>query len=112
MGIVTMACGVKSYCAYHASIEPYESQELNIFEMHTILPDSEDDSVALGQPSGQDNLSLQPDDPVHLVTQDGPSLANIKDPGELKGAPTTDPSTFQPITHEIPDDPEPTTMDP
>ena len=110
--MMTTACGVRSYHAYHVSIEPNETQELNIIEMHIIPPDLVDDLVVSGQPSGQDNLSLQPDDSVQPVTQDKPFLANIKDPGELTGAPMTELSTFQPVVHEIPDYPEPTTMNP
>ena len=65
-GLMTMECGVKSYCTYHASSEQDETLELRIFEMH-IIPETDEDLVPWEQPSAQDNVSLQPINPVQQV---------------------------------------------
>ena len=96
------------YRTYHGSLEHDETKELHIFKMH-VIPETDEDFVAQEQPSTQDDLSVQPINPVQKVTQDSPSLSTT---GELKGVNTNKLNTFQPIAHEIPDDPKPTMMDP
>ena len=98
VGLTTTASGARSFRAFCATVNSPETKEMNIFTTH-VIPDEEDDE------------SFQPKDPVEPATQD--ETDKTKPVGEvMTEAPKTPLVDMGPITHVIPDDKEPTALDP
>ena len=110
IGITTTSCGIKAYCSFHATIGQ-EMQEINIFKTHVIAADTND--LDNENTTKDDNLSIQPLDLVQMPEQHPTSMTSPQtDPGEHKDTPTSIQEPFHPLSHEIPDNPELSTMDP
>ena len=98
VGLTTTAAGARAFRAFCATINGPETNELNIFTTH-VIPDEEDEE------------SFQPKDPVETAPQE--ETDQIKPAEELMtGAPETSLVDMGPVTHVIPDDKEPTALDP
>ena len=101
MGLTTTAAGTRSYCAFCTSINKEETKETNIFTTH-LIPDDEDDE------------SFQLKDPV--APPDEEENDPVASPEQSPEAPGMGPMTTQvdlgPITQVIPEDTEPTSLDP
>ena len=101
MGLTMTASGAHSFRAFCATIERPETKQTKIFTMH-IIPNDEDDE------------SFQPKD---LVEQPQPTEDSKDEPltTDNDAAMTTSQATIidlGPITHIIPEDPEPKSIDP
>ena len=101
VGLTTTAAGTRSYRAFCASINEKETKETNIFTTH-VIPDDEDDE------------SFQPQDPVAPpAEEESDPVASTEQSIEVPGTgPMTTQVDLGPITHVIPEDPEPTSLDP
>ena len=98
VGLTTTASGARSFRAFCATVNSTETKEMNIFTTH-VIPDEEDDE------------SFQPKDPVEPVTQE--ETDQTKPVGEvMTEAPKTPLVDMGPVTHVIPDNKEPTALDP
>ena len=99
VGLTTTAGGTRSYRAYCATIDTQETKETNIFTTH-VIPDDDDES-------------FQPSDPVAPPAQDEEPVASAEQSheGPAQG-PMTTIVDLGPIPHMIPDDPEPTSLNP
>ena len=98
VGLSITASGAGSFCAFCDTINHPETNEMNIFTTQ-IIPEEEDDE------------SFQPKDPVKPDTQD--ENEQLKAPDEvMTEAPVASLLDMGPITHVIPDDQEPTWLDP
>ena len=98
VGLTTTASGARSFHAFCATVNGPEMNELNIFTTH-VIPEEEDDE------------SFQPKDPVEPPPQD--EMDQPKPEEEvMTGAPETSLVDMGPVTHIIPDDKEPTALDP
>ena len=106
MGLTTTAAGARSFRAFSASIKAPETIQPNIFTTH-VIPDDEEDS--------DNDESFQPKDPIEQPDSDlaGRADASAK-PDEVmtQGQPHTTIVDLGPITHTIPEDQEPTSLDP
>ena len=98
VGLTTTASGARSFRAFCANINRPETKELNIFTTH-VIPEEEDDE------------SFQPKDPVEPAPQDETDQPKPAEEG-MPGAPETSLVDMGPVTHIIPDDKEPTALDP
>ena len=101
VGLTTTASGARSFRAFCATLDQHETKQTNIFTAH-IIPDDEDDE------------SFQPKDPVEppQATEDNTEeLLMPKDDAPII-TPQATVIDMGPITHVIPDDPEPKTFDP
>ena len=105
VGLTTTAPGTRSFRAFCATMERPETNQMNIFTTHII-------------PSDEDDESFQPKDPVEPpVESQQPIGDHTKEPlpTEDDAAITTPQATIinmEPITHVIPEDPEPKSLDP
>ena len=98
VGLTMTASGTGSFRAFCATVNHQETKEMNIFTTH-VIPEEEDDE------------SFQPKDPVEPDTQD--KIEQIKAQDEaVTEAPKASLVDMGPITHVIPDDQEPTSLDP
>ena len=101
VGLTTTASGARSFRAFCVTLDQHETKQMNIFTTH-IIPDDEDDE------------SFQPKDPVEppQATEDNTDeLLKPKDDAPIM-TPQATVIDMGPITHVIPDDPEPKTLDP
>ena len=100
MGLTTTAAGTRSYRTFCATIDTEETKESNIFTTH-MIPDDEDDE------------SFQPSDPV---APPAPEEEPVVSPEQSPEGPVQGPMTtlvdLGPILQVIPEDPEPTSLDP
>ena len=92
------ASGARSFHAFCATVTTPETKEINIFTTH-LIPDEEDDE------------SCQPKDPVEPATQDETDQMKATDK-VMTEVPNTSLVKMGPVTHVIPDDQEPTSLDP
>ena len=101
MGLTTTAAGARSYRAFCASIDAEETNETNIFTTH-VIPNDEDDE------------SFQPSDPVAPpAPEEEEPVASPEQSPEASGlGPMTTIVDLGPIPQVIPEDPEPTSLDP
>ena len=101
VGLTATASGVRSFRAFCATLDKPETRQTNIFTMH-IIPDDDDDD------------SFQPKDPVdhpqptETCTED--LLKNNNDAAVTMPQATI--IDLGPVTHVIPQDEEPKTLDP
>ena len=100
VGLTTTSPGARSFRAFCATLERPETKQENIFTTHIILDDEDE--------------SFQPKDPVEPQhTKEG---SNEEIPLPIQDEAITQPQTtvvdLGPITHVIPDDPEPKSLDP
>ena len=102
MGLTMTASGAQSFRAFCATVTVPETMQPNIFMTHVILDEDDDES-------------FQPKDPVEPPAQEeeddqekGQAKANNFMTGELQ----TTLVDLGPVTHVIPDDQEPTSLDP
>ena len=98
VGLTTTASGARSFHAFCATVTAPKTKQTNIFTTHGI-PDEEDDE------------SFQPKDLVDPATQDETYQAKTMDE-VMTEVPKTPVVDMGPITHVIPDDKEPTSLDP
>ena len=101
VGLTTTASGARSFRAFCATIQTPETTHPNIFTTH-VIPDDDDDS-------------FQPQDPIEQV--DSVPKEQLDTPEEpdtptLLGEKQTTMVDLGPITHVIPEDNEPTSLDP
>ena len=101
VGLTTTAAGARSYHAFCASIDAEEMNQTNIFTTHVI-------------PSDEDGESFQPSDPVAppAPEEDEPVASPEQSPEASGQEPMTTLVDLDPISHMIPEDPEPTSLDP
>ena len=99
VGLTTTAAGTRTYHAFCATINTQETQETNIFTTHVIPDDDEE--------------SFQPSDPVAPPAQDEEAVASPEqsNEGPVQG-PMTTIMDLGPIPQVIPEDPEPTSLNP
>ena len=106
VGLTTTAAGARTFRAFSASIKAPETMQPNIFMTH-VIPDDEEDS--------DNNESFQPKD---LIEQPDSDLGDRADASAqhdeimTQGQPHTTTVDLGPITHTIPEDQEPTSLDP
>ena len=102
VGLTTTTSGARSFHAFCGTINVPETKQTNIFMMH-VIPDKEDEE------------SFQPKDPIT------PPIADTEEPEDpepkpnkaiTQGQPQTTLVDLGPITHVIPEDQEPTSLDP
>ena len=98
VGLTTTASGARSFRAFCATVNSTQTKEMNIFTTH-VIPDEEGDA------------SFQPKDPVEPATQDETDQTKPVDE-VMTEAPKTSLVDMGPVTHVIPDDKEPTALDP
>ena len=97
--VLTMtASGARSFRAFCATITTTKTKQMNIFTTH-IIPDEEDD------------ISFQPKDPIEPATLDETDQVKTMDEVMTK-VPKTTIVDMGPVTLVIPDDWEPTSLDP
>ena len=105
MGLTTTAPGARSFRAFCATMEKPETNQTNIFTTHII-------------PSDEDDESFQPRNPVEPpVESQQPMVDHTKEPllTQDDAVITTSQATIidmEPITHVIPEDPEPKSLEP
>ena len=101
VGLTTTAAGTRSFRAFCASLNEEETKETNIFTTH-VIPDDEDDE------------SFQPRDPVSPPEEgdDEPVASPEQSQDTPRPAPSTTLVDLGPILHVIPEDEEPTSLDP
>ena len=98
VGITTTASDAQSFHAFCATINSPETKEMNSFTTH-VIPDEEDDE------------SFQTKDPVEPATQD--ETDKTKPVNEvMTAAPKTSLVDTGPVAHVIPDDKDPSALDP
>ena len=98
VGLTTTASGAQSFRAFCTTVDIPETRQPNIFTTH-IIPDEDDDN------------SFQPKDPVEPPLQDNDHEKpqdNIDD--SVSAVPQTTLIDLGPITHVIPEDQEPTSL--
>ena len=102
--LTTTASSACSFRAFCATIEKPETRQTNIFTTH-IIPDDEDD---------EDDESFQPKDPVEppQPTEDSTDKILITNNDAVITTPQTTVIDMGPITHVIPEDQEPKSLDP
>ena len=100
VGLTTTASGARSFRAFCASIDAEETKQTNIFTMH-VIPDDEDDD------------SFQPRDQVELpAPEEGNQVTSPEQRHEVTDQrPMTTLVDLVPISHVIPEDPEPMSLD-
>ena len=101
VGLSTTASGARSFRAFCATIQTPETMQTNIFTTH-VIPDEDDES-------------FQPKDPIEQVDSDTEERADTpKKPDDpvTQGQTQTTVVDLAPITHVIPEDDEPNSMDP
>ena len=100
VGLTTTAPGARSFRAFCATLERPETKQECIFTTH-IIPDDED-------------ASFQPQDPVEPPhsADDNQDVVPLPIQDEAFTPPPTTVVDVGPITHVIPDDPEPKSMEP
>ena len=101
VGLTTTAAGAQSFRAFCANIKVPETVQPNIFTTH-VIPDDDDES-------------FQPKDPIALPNSDTEEVVDA--PGKIEetmtqGQPQTTVVDLGPITHMIPEDDEPNSLDP
>ena len=101
VGLTTTAAGARSFRAFCAHIKVPETVQPNIFTTH-VIPDDDDES-------------FQPKDPIILPNSDTEEMVDA--PGKMEetmtqGQPQTTVVDLGPITHVIPEDDEPNSLDP
>ena len=100
VGLTTTAPGARSFRAFCVTLERPETKQESIFTTH-IIPDDEDES-------------FQPQDPVESPhsADDNQDVVPLPVQDEAFTPPQTTVVDVGPITHVIPDDPEPKSMEP
>ena len=98
VGLTTTASGARSFRAFCATVNVPETKQANIFTTH-VIPDDEDDE------------SFQPKHPVEKSTHDETYEANTANE-VMTVVPKATVVDMGPITHVIPDNKEPTSLDP
>ena len=101
MGLTTTASGAQSYRTFCTSIDTAEMDQTNIFTTH-VIPEDEDDE------------SFQPRDPVDPPAPDeeDPVTSSEQSHEASDQGPKTTLVDLGPISHMIPEDPEPASLDP
>ena len=98
VGLTTTAPGARDFRSFCATVTTPETKQTNIFTTH-IIPDEEYDE------------SFQPKDPVETDTQE--EMEQVKPQDEvMTETPKASLVDMGPVTHVIPDDQEPTSLDP
>ena len=98
VGLTMTASGARSLRAFCTTVSNPETKEMNIFSTH-VIPDEEDDE------------SFQPKDPVEPAMQDETKQMKAMDE-VMTEAQKTSLVDMGPVTPVIPDDQEPTSLDP
>ena len=101
VGLTTTASGAWSFCAFCATITVPETIQPNIFTMH-IIPDEDNDE------------SFQPKDLVESLSPEENNLEKSSPQAldSMAEGPQSTPIDLGPITHVIPEDQEPMSLDP
>ena len=101
VGLTTTASGAHSFCVFCATIKAPETMQPNFFMTH-VIPDKDDES-------------FQPKYPIELPMSDTEEMADASgklDDTMTQKPPQTTMVNLGPITHVIPLDQKPTSMDP
>ena len=101
MGMTTTASGARTFRAFHATISTPETRQPNIFTTH-IIPDEEDHD------------SFQPPDPIDTDMQEDETQEPVSNETQQMMSPEPKATLINlgPVTHVIPEDQEPTSLDP
>ena len=99
MGLTTTASGTRSFHAFCATVTNPDTKEMNKHLHHSC------------HPRWEDNESFQAKDPVEPATQDETDPIKAMDK-VMTETPKTSLVDMGPVTHVIPDDQEPTSLDP
>ena len=108
VGMTTTASGARTFRAFYTTITTPETRQPNIFTTH-VIPEEEDDD------------SFQPPDPIDTDTPEEESLEPVSnetpqvmspEPKMMSPAPKATLIDMGPVTHVIPEDHEPTSLDP
>ena len=101
VGMTTTASGARSFWAFHATITASETRKTNISTTH-VIPDEEDDD------------SFQPRDPVETTTPEEETHEPVSNESQKVLTPEHKTTLIDmgPVTHVIPEDQEPTSLDP
>ena len=101
VGLTTTASGTRSFRGFCATVNVQETVHPNIFTTH-VIPDKDDDESFqlkdLVEPPAQEEIDQEKSEP--------------KNDDIMTAEPQTTLVDLGPITHVIPDDPEPTSLDP
>ena len=106
VGLTTTAAGARSFRAFSTSIKAPETIQPNIFTTH-VIPD--EDGIS------EHDESFQPKDPIEPPNSDTGDMADASgklDEIMIQEQPQTTMVDIGPITHVIPEDKEPTSLDP
>ena len=100
VGLTTTAPGARDFRSFCATLTTPETRQMNIFTTH-VIPDEEDDE------------SFQPQDPIEPPTQQEDGTEQNKTVEDvMTELPKTSIIDMGPVPHVIPDDQEPTSLDP
>ena len=100
VGLTTTAPGARDFRSFCATLTMPETRQMNIFATH-VIPDEEEDE------------SFQPQDPIEPPTQQDDGTEKNKTAEDIMTElPKTSIINMGPVPHVIPDDQEPTSLDP
>ena len=109
VGLTTTAPGARDFRSFCATVTTPETRQMNIFTTH-VIPDEDDDEPI---PDEEDDGSFQPQDPIEPPTQEKDGTVQNKTVEDvITKPPKTSIIDMGPVPHVIPDDQEPTTLDP
>ena len=110
VGLTTTAAGARSFRAFCATINVPETVQPNIFTTH-VIPDDDDESFQPKDPIAPPNSDPEEvEDPPGAI--DEPMTPGATQTAVIKALPQTTMVDLGPLTHIIPEDQEPTTLDP
>ena len=116
MRLTTTAAGARSFRAFCANIKVPETVQPNIFTTH-VIPDDDDESfqrkdlIELPN-SDTEEMVDAPGEIDEPVTPGSPQTTVTPQTKETQGQPKTTMVDLGPLTHVIPEDQEPTSLDP
>ena len=116
VGLTTTAAGARSFRAFCANIKVPETVQPNIFTTH-VIPDDDDESFQPKDPielpnSDTEEMVDAPGEIDEPVTPGSPQTTVMPQTKETQVQPKTTMVDLGPLTHVIPEDQEPTSLDP
>ena len=116
VGLTTTAAGARSFRAFCANIKVPETVQHNIFTTH-VIPDDDDESFQPKDPIEMPNSDTEemvdaPRESDEPMTSGAPETTETPQTEEAQGQPKTTMVNLGPLTHVIPEDQEPKSLDP
>ena len=116
VGLTMTAAGARSFRAFCANIKVPETVQPNIFTTH-VIPDDDDESFQPKDPIEMPNSDTEEmvDAPREIdqpTTSGAPQTTETPQTEETQGQPKTTMVDLGPLTHFIPEDQEPKSLDP